>query len=155
MSRYPSTTSTNDLDKEPNQQTNSSQPASNQGEARTKESRCLPSHGKTSHHPPAGSTSTAWVEKVARKQEFELLVNPSDLLAPPCFSFCIPTSRDSPPLPASSRSCLQEARDPISKFLPPTGSGLGKLWVCLRRKGKTRQQQRHMTRQLSGRVRHH
>ena len=97
MSRYPSTTSTNDLDKEPNQQTNSSQPASNQGEARTKESRCLPSHGKTSHHPPAGSTSTAWVEKVARKQEFELLVNPSDLLAPPCFSFCIPTSRDPPP----------------------------------------------------------
>ena len=123
---------------------------------RTKECRCVPFLGKVSHNP-LGSTITAWVQKVARRQKSLSWSTHPLLLAPPCFSFCIPLSRDSPPLAASSRSCMKEteARDPISQFPHPTSSGLGKLWVCVRRKRKTlhqQQQQRHMTSQLSSRV---
>ena len=52
------------------------QPTSNPGQAKTKESRCVPFFGMVSHNPMS-STITAWVQKVARRQEFELAGQPT------------------------------------------------------------------------------
>ena len=146
LSHSPSTTSTDDFDKK---ELLSSPPSANPGKARTNKTMRLPFRWNLPttptllHHHSLGrkvwELTTVWAGQPK--------------IAPPCFSFCIPSSRD-----LASWRCLREteARDHDSSsawFLPfllrPTPDR-----VCVRRKSR-QQQQRHMTRQLSGRVRHH